>query len=115
MIDGHALETPRSMGGVFFWPYRPTFWTLFVGQFAVILIRSAFCVDVLDMDFTLIMLSMLFGLIGMGMFTYGKRMDNVSFLGAGLALMVVPYFIPSAIALLIVCVLLTAAPYFIAT
>jgi hypothetical protein len=65
------------------------------------------------MDFTLLVISMFFGLIGMGMFTYGKRTDHLVFLGAGLALMVVPYFIPSAVILLVVCALLTAAPYFI--
>ena len=63
------------------------------------------------MDSTSLFLSLLFGAIGMGMLMYGKKAGRMVPLGAGLALMVIPYCIPNAIALLIVCCLLTAMPW----
>ena len=65
------------------------------------------------MDSTLLLLSLLFGSIGMGMCMYGKSAGRMVPLGAGAALMVIPYFIPNAIALLVVCCLVTIAPWFL--
>jgi len=65
------------------------------------------------MDATLFILSFIFGVIGMAMLAYGKRNQHIVCISAGLALMVFPYFIPSAIAVLIVGSLITAAPYYI--
>jgi hypothetical protein len=62
------------------------------------------------MDFNNLMLSFLFGMIGMGMFMFGKKAGRLVPLGAGLALMVVPYFIPNLIALLVVCCALCVTP-----
>ena len=56
-------------------------------------------------------ISLIFGSLGLGFFMYGKRTMHLVFLGAGLALMVIPYFIPNAIALVIVCLALSVAPY----
>jgi len=63
------------------------------------------------MDTGVLILSFLFGLIGMAMFTYGWKMGRMVPLGAGAALMLVTYFIPNVIVLLIVCCALTAAPW----
>lgn len=63
------------------------------------------------MDSTNLILSLLFGLVGMGFFMYGKSSGQMVPLGVGVALMVCPYFIPNAIALGIVCVILTATPF----
>jgi hypothetical protein len=63
------------------------------------------------MDMNLIMLSLLFGSIGMAMFMYGKKAGRMVPLGAGAALMVVPYFITNLIILSFVCVGLMAAPW----
>ena len=37
--------------------------------------------------------SIVFGIIGMGYFSYGKKSDNNIFLISGIALMVFPYFV----------------------
>jgi hypothetical protein len=63
------------------------------------------------MDYYPLMASFLFGMIGMGMFMYGKRASRLIPLGAGVALMVVPYFLSNLIVLLVVCTGLTAAPF----
>ena len=65
------------------------------------------------MDNTNLMLSFLFGTIGMGLFIYGKKAGQLVPLGVGMALMICPYFIPNPIALLVVCLVLTAVPYFL--
>lgn len=66
------------------------------------------------MDPVTLCLSMIFGLIGMAMFSYGKKQQHIVCIATGLALMVFPYFIPSAMWMLILGTLLTFAPYFIA-
>ena len=62
------------------------------------------------MDENVLIVSVLFGLVGTGMFMYGKKAGRMVPLGAGIGLMVIPYFIPNVIALLLVCAALTAAP-----
>ena len=63
------------------------------------------------MNTTGLLLSLLFGTIGMGYLMYGKRMAQLIPLCVGLALMVVPYFIANNIILVIVCVAMMAAPF----
>ena len=63
------------------------------------------------MDLNSLMLSFLFGMVGMGMFMYGKKSGRLVPLGAGVGLMVVPYFIPNLIATVVVCAALMAAPW----
>jgi hypothetical protein len=65
------------------------------------------------MDTTNLMLSLLFGCVGMGFLMYGKKAGHLAPMGAGVALMVCPYFISNVIVLLIVCLILTAAPFFV--
>jgi hypothetical protein len=63
------------------------------------------------MDGAGLLLSFLFGLVGMGMFMYGKKAGRMVPLGAGIGLMVVPYFIPNLWLMAIVCTLLAGAPW----
>lgn len=65
------------------------------------------------MDPNLLMLSLLFGMVGMGMFMYGKKAGRMVPLLAGVALMLLPYFISSVAILLLVCCGLTALPWFL--
>jgi hypothetical protein len=58
-----------------------------------------------------ILLGVLFGSLGLGYFIYGKNTVNFIAMVAGVALMVVPYFISNVIVLLIVCLVLAVAPY----
>jgi hypothetical protein len=63
------------------------------------------------MDSGILMVAFFFGTVGMGMFSYGWKMGRMVPLGAGAALMLVTYFIPNMIILLIVCCALTALPW----
>ena len=65
----------------------------------------------MEIDSTNLLLSLLFGSIGLGLFMYGKKAGRMVPLGAGLALMVVPYCIPNAIAMSVVCAVITAVPW----
>ena len=65
------------------------------------------------MDMTNLMLSMLFGTIGMGFLMYGKKAAQLVPIGVGVALIVCPYFISSAAVMLIVCVALMAVPFLV--
>ncbi|MCD6293099.1 MAG: hypothetical protein J7M09_06590 [Deltaproteobacteria bacterium] len=55
----------------------------------------------------------LFGAIGLGFFTYGKKQKAVVPLSVGVALFVIPYVIPNVWALVIVGVVLAIIPYFV--
>jgi hypothetical protein len=65
------------------------------------------------MDEYKLMVSLFVGTIGLGMFIYGKRAARMVPLGAGLALMVLPYFITNMIALGAVCCALAASPWIV--
>lgn len=56
---------------------------------------------------------MLFGSLGLGYLSYGKRQKRIVPFVCGLALIVFPYFISSLWLLLGIGVLIAAAPYFI--
>jgi len=56
---------------------------------------------------------LLFGSIGLGFFVYGKRQKAVVPLVCGLALMIFPYFISNAIAIVLIGVILIVVPYFV--
>lgn len=62
------------------------------------------------MDTTGLMLSLLFGLIGTGLFLFGKREGRVLYIATGLALMVLPPFLPG-VAAIIVSLILCAVPF----
>ena len=63
------------------------------------------------MDDYALILSLFFGMVGMGMFMYGRKAGRFVPLVAGGLLMVVPYFLPNWIAQAVVCTALTAAPW----
>ena len=63
------------------------------------------------MDPGYLMASLVFGMIGMGMFMYGKKASRVVPLATGVGLMIVPYFITHLIVMIVVCGALTAAPW----
>ncbi len=65
------------------------------------------------MSTSLILWSVLFGAIGLGYFTYGKKQKAMVPLLCGLALMVFPYFVPNTTLLVLVGVVLSAVPYFV--
>ena len=56
---------------------------------------------------------MLFGAIGFGFFLYGKKQKAVVPLITGIALCVVPYFIPNVYVLVLAGLVLMAIPYFV--
>jgi hypothetical protein len=65
------------------------------------------------MDMTLLLWGVLFSSIGMGFFIYGRKQRVIVPLLCGLALMIYPYFIPNAIVLVVIGIVLTAVPYFL--
>jgi hypothetical protein len=68
----------------------------------------------LKMDSTSILIwGMLFGAIGLGFFMYGKKQRAVIPLLTGIALFVLPYFMPNVTVLVIVGMILVALPYFV--
>jgi len=67
------------------------------------------------MEFNNLMASFLFGMIGLGMFMYGKRAGQMVPLLAGVLLMVVPYFVPNLMALVAICTILVAVPVVLRT
>jgi hypothetical protein len=56
---------------------------------------------------------LLFSSIGLGYFLYGKKQRAVVPLVCGLALMIYPYFVPNAMALVAIGVVVSAVPYFL--
>lgn len=55
----------------------------------------------------------LFGAIGLGFFTYGKKQKAVVPLFVGLALFIFPYFVSNLYLLVFVGVILVTLPYFL--
>ena len=66
-----------------------------------------------DLSGSSLLLGVLFGSVGLGFFIYGRKQRAVVPLLCGLALMVVPYFIPNAWLQFAVAVVLVAVPYFV--
>ena len=64
------------------------------------------------MDPNLLLASFFFGMIGLGMFMYGKKAGRMMPLCAGLALMIIPYFVTNLAALITVECAVTAASWF---
>lgn len=65
------------------------------------------------MDANSLMLSILFGCIGMGMIVYGRKASRMVPAIAGLGLVVIPYFISSLLLMTIVCLAMMALPWVI--
>ena len=62
---------------------------------------------------SLLIWGMVFGAIGFGFFTYGKKQKAIVPLFTGTTLFVIPYFISNVYMLVIVGVILVALPYFV--
>lgn len=62
---------------------------------------------------SLLIWGMLFGAIGLGFFTYGKKQKAVVPLFTGIVLFMFPYFISNVYMLVIVGVILVAIPYIV--
>ncbi len=65
------------------------------------------------LDTSTLVWGMVFGAIGLGFFTYGKRQRAGVPLFVGLALFVVPYFVTNVFALVGIGVVLVALPFFV--
>lgn len=61
----------------------------------------------------LLMWGVLFGAVGLGFFTYGRRQRAPIPLLAGVGLVISPYFMPNVPVLLMVGAALVALPYFV--
>ena len=57
--------------------------------------------------------SILFGAVGLGYFTYGKRQKATIPLLTGIALFVFPYLVPNVTLLVIIGIALVLTPYFV--
>jgi hypothetical protein len=66
-----------------------------------------------SMSMTVIVVSLVAGLVGTCYFMYGKKNSNFTMLFSGVALCVVPYFIGNTILLIIACAAMAAAPFVI--
>ena len=65
----------------------------------------------MDIDTSNLVASFFFGLVGLGMFLYGKKAGRMIPLGAGLVLMVVPYFLSNLAVLIVVGCVLMGVPW----
>ena len=65
------------------------------------------------MDVNSFLVSFVFGMIGMGMFMYGKKAGRMPPLLVGVALMVVPYFFSSILLMTLSCSGLIVLAYFL--
>ncbi|NOX34098.1 MAG: hypothetical protein GXP56_10240 [Deltaproteobacteria bacterium] len=61
----------------------------------------------------LLIWGMVFGAIGLGFFTYGKKQKSAVPLFAGIALFVFPYFISNVYMLVIIGIIIVVLPYFV--
>ena len=62
---------------------------------------------------SLLIWGMLFGALGLGFFTYGKKQKAAVPLITGIALFIIPYFISNVYILVIVGIILVVLPYFV--
>jgi predicted membrane protein len=62
---------------------------------------------------SLLIWGIMFGAIGLGFFTYGRRQKAIVPLLAGIALFIFPYFISNVYMLVIAGAALVALPYFV--
>ncbi len=65
------------------------------------------------MEEAAIIWNVLFGAIGLGFFTYGRRQKAVIPLITGVVLFIFPYFVPDVYSLVIVGCVLVVLPYFV--
>lgn len=61
---------------------------------------------------TLLIWGVLFGAVGLGFLTYGRKQKAIVPLCIGIALCIMPYFVPNAYLLVITGIILIIIPYF---
>jgi len=66
-----------------------------------------------SMDTSVLLWGMLFGTIGWGFFSYGRKQKRTVPLIVGMALFALPYIITNLLALILVGVILMIIPYFV--
>ena len=66
-----------------------------------------------DINSNILMWSVLFGIIGMGYFSYGKNQNYNIFFYSGVTLMIFPYFIDTEIGIILTGLSLIIIPFFI--
>jgi hypothetical protein len=64
----------------------------------------------MDLSMQSIVAGLVLGAVGMGYLSYGKKLSRPVHIGAGVALIVLPYFLTALLPLLIVSALLIALP-----
>lgn len=64
-------------------------------------------------DISTLMCGVIFGSIGFGFFLYGRKQKAMVPLLSGMALMLLPFFIPNVYLLVSVSIILMVLPYFI--
>ncbi len=64
-----------------------------------------------NFDTNSLLVAVIFGSIGTGMFLYGKKQGRLVPLLVGVALIVVPFFIPGALWQTVICLALLGASY----
>jgi len=62
---------------------------------------------------SLLIWGMVFGIIGIGFFSYGKKQKAVVPLLSGVGLFIVPYFVSNVILLILIGIFLIILPYFV--
>lgn len=65
------------------------------------------------MNPAILLWGVVFSSIGLGFFIYGKRQQRLVALLCGLALMIFPYFVSSAVFMVLIGAVLTAIPFVI--
>lgn len=60
-----------------------------------------------------LLVSMLFGAVGMGYFIYGKRQQEIVALASGAMLCIYPFFVSRVIWMVLIGLVLSAAPFVI--
>jgi hypothetical protein len=67
----------------------------------------------MEWDENLLLASFLFGMVGLGMFLFGKKSGRFVPMGSGLALMAIPYVVTNLLVLLTIGVALLAMPWIV--
>ena len=65
------------------------------------------------MDSSFLLVTVLFGSLGLGYFVYGKKQNAIVPLVCGVALMVFPYFVSNVILLIAIGLIFTVLPFFV--
>jgi len=64
-------------------------------------------------DSSFLLVTVLFGSLGLGYFVYGKKQNAIVPLVCGVALMVFPYFVSNVILLIAIGLIFTVLPFFV--